>query len=73
MVDDCQRRILQIWLCLTPPNPQTTRLEHFDVHAMRVLFLDTPHAYFLLMWFGGRRHYGQQGQQGGDDQGGRWH
>ena len=25
------------------------------------------------MWFGGRHHSGQQGQQGGEDQGGSWH
>ena len=32
-----------------------------------VLFLDTPLAYFLLMWVGGQRHCGRQGQQGGED------
>ena len=30
----------------------------------------TPIAYFLLVWFGSRRHCGQ-GHQGGEDQGGR--
>ena len=35
--------------------------------------MDTPLAYFLLIWFGGRRHCGRQEQQGGEDQGGRWH
>ena len=35
-------------------------------------FMGTPlDAYVLVMWFGGQHHYGQQGQQGGEDQGGR--
>ena len=32
MVEGSQRRILQIWLFSTLPNPQTTRLGHYDVH-----------------------------------------
>ena len=41
--------------------------------SLKVLFLDTRYAYFLLMWFGGQRQCGEQGQQGGEDQGGHWH
>ena len=32
MAEGSQRRILQIWLFSTLPNPQTTRLEYYDVH-----------------------------------------
>ena len=63
MVEGSQRRILQIWLFSTQPNPQKTRVEHYD--------MDTPLAYFLLMWFGGRQQCGRLQQQGGEDQGGR--
>ena len=34
-------------------------------------FLRYPTCLILLIWFGGQRHSGQQGQQGGEDQGGR--
>ena len=37
-----------------------------------MMFNETPLAYFLLMLFGGGRHCGRQGQQGGEDQRGRW-
>ena len=32
MAEGSQRRIWQIWLISTLPNPQTTRLGHYDVH-----------------------------------------
>ena len=41
MAEGTQRRILQIWLFSTQPNPQTTRLEQHDVHWK--LFLWIPH------------------------------
>ena len=34
-------------------------------------FLGYPTCLILLKWFGGQRHCGRQGQQGGEDQGGR--
>ena len=34
------------------------------------LFKDSPLDHILLMWFGGRHHKEQQGQQEGEDQGG---
>ena len=41
--------------------------------SLKILSLDTPLAYFLLLWFGGRRQRGRQGQLGEEDQEGRWH
>ena len=32
MVEGSQRRILRIWLFSSQPNPQKTRVEHYDVH-----------------------------------------
>ena len=53
----------------TLPHPQKTRLEHL-VFVKSPFLGCTPIAYFLLVWFGSRRHCGQ-GHQGGEDQGGR--
>ena len=66
-----KRQILQIWLFSTLSNPQI--MTGALCSPLKILFLDTPLAYFLLLWFGGRRHRGQQGQLGEEDQEGCWH
>ena len=50
---------------------------HIDSRSMGLscmfhnVFRDSTLIHILLMWLGGRRHSGQRGQQGGEDQGGR--
>ena len=71
-VKGTQRRILQIWLFSTLPNPQT--MTGALCSSLKVLFMDTPHSTtFSHMWFSGRRHCGRQGQLVEEDQRGRWH
>ena len=72
MAEGSQRRILQIWLFPTLPNPQTPRLNHYDVHWKSFSWI--PHLpNFCSNGFGGRRHCEQQEQQEWEDQGVHWH
>ena len=65
------------WVSVPPrpkePKPTQRQLAWKTVMLIESPFLDTPLDFILLILFGGWRHCGWQEQQGGEDQGGRWH
>ena len=58
-------------LALFKPYQAHRQLDGSALMFIESPFLGYPTCLILLKWFGGQRHCGRQGQQGGEDQGGR--